>query len=284
MPKAVNPLSSTSRHTRAGGKRKTPYPPVTIPKMSSSIESPVGRASSKKWKSDEDSTLISARKMGMNWDPIAAKYFPGQTGNSCRKRHERIMDQKAKTEDWEGETLERLATAYMQVRQQMWSLVADRMGETKWEIAEAKVRSCHRSLDRQQYVLPAYTMQCMEKGLKNLQAAHRRFLRREREAEDSPDILPSDPGAEGARSGHFRKEPIAPDSAVGQDEEEGLHDSGIGRSDPADASLLEAVEKIGSASHLVCGEPSHNNGHNGHRLSIASMLSPLSTFPPASGG
>ena len=96
MPKAPNRPSAAHRQTRPGVKRRNPYPPVSIPTSSSSAEKAVSRSPSKKWTPEEDEVLVEARKRGMNWDPIAAKYFPKQSGNSCRKRHERLMFQRAK--------------------------------------------------------------------------------------------------------------------------------------------------------------------------------------------
>ena len=113
----------------------------------------------------------------------------------------------------------------------------------------------------------------MEKGLKNLQGAHRRFLRRERDGDDSAENLDT-----------TGKEPLPPDSAVCH-EEDGLDDSGLGRSDPsADSSLVDAVDRLTTATPFTTAESyqaGQRQGNHGHRLSIASMLSPLS--PPANG-
>jgi hypothetical protein len=46
--------------------------------------------------------------------------------------------ERRNAEDWDGVKLETLATHYMAVRREMWSLLADRVGE-KWHIIEAKV-------------------------------------------------------------------------------------------------------------------------------------------------
>jgi hypothetical protein len=89
------------------------------------------------WSPEDDNTLMEARSSGLNWQPIAAKHFPNKTANACRKRHERLMERR-NAEDWDGEKLETLATEYMAVRREMWSVLADRVGE-KWQIIEAKV-------------------------------------------------------------------------------------------------------------------------------------------------
>jgi len=41
-------------------------------------------------------------------------------------------------EDWDGVKLETLAQMYVEVRKEMWSVLADRLGE-KWQTIEAKV-------------------------------------------------------------------------------------------------------------------------------------------------
>ncbi|KAF2399408.1 hypothetical protein EJ06DRAFT_467842, partial [Trichodelitschia bisporula] len=109
------------------------------------------------WTPDDDEILMAARAKGLNWQPIAAAHFPSKTANACRKRHERLMERR-NAEDWDGVKLDTLAREYMAVRREMWSVLADRVGE-KWQTIEAK---------------------CMEKGLKNIQAAHRSAQRKER--------------------------------------------------------------------------------------------------------
>lgn len=111
-------------------------PPVILP-------SDVGTTtrSSANWTSDDDETLMNARAAGMNWQPIAAKYFVGKTANACRKRHERLMDRR-NAQDWDGLKLETLAQAYMEIRREIWQPLANRVGE-KWGLVEAKVRETH---------------------------------------------------------------------------------------------------------------------------------------------
>jgi len=91
------------------------------------------------WSAKDDETLMNARASGLNWQPIASKHFPSKTANACRKRHERLME-KRNAEDWEGVKLETLASEYMNVRREMWSILASRVGE-KWTTVEAKVYS-----------------------------------------------------------------------------------------------------------------------------------------------
>lgn len=46
--------------------------------------------------------------------------------------------EKKNAEDWEGVKLETLASEYMSVRREMWSILASRVDE-KWTMVEAKV-------------------------------------------------------------------------------------------------------------------------------------------------
>lgn len=89
------------------------------------------------WSPHADQILMTARAKGMNWGPMRQAYFPLKTPNACRKRHERLMEQR-NTEDWDGVKLETLAQMYVEVRKEMWSVLADRLGE-KWQTIEAKV-------------------------------------------------------------------------------------------------------------------------------------------------
>lgn len=46
--------------------------------------------------------------------------------------------EKNREEKWEGGKIEMLARAYLEIRQEMWKMLADRVGE-KWQTVEAKV-------------------------------------------------------------------------------------------------------------------------------------------------
>jgi hypothetical protein len=47
--------------------------------------------------------------------------------------------EKQNAEQWDGVKLDVLAQAYMEVRRDMWSLLAARVGE-RWQLVEQKVR------------------------------------------------------------------------------------------------------------------------------------------------
>ncbi|KAF2643413.1 hypothetical protein P280DRAFT_252236 [Massarina eburnea CBS 473.64] len=102
------------------------------------------------WSAGDDKILIQARTQGLNWNQISPKHFPSKSANACRKRHERLMERQ-NAEQWDGVKLDVLAQAYMDARREMWSILANRVGE-KWTVVEQK---------------------CMEKGLKNLNQAFR---------------------------------------------------------------------------------------------------------------
>lgn len=96
-----------------------------------------GGTRSPSWSAKDDETLISARQQGLNWNQIAPKHFPAKSPNACRKRHERLMERQS-AEQWDGVKLDVLAQAYMDVRREMWSVLAARVGE-KWTVVEQKV-------------------------------------------------------------------------------------------------------------------------------------------------
>lgn len=89
------------------------------------------------WSKDHDQLLLNARKRGMNWVAIQQAHFPDKTPNACRKRHERLVERRT-IDDWDGQKLECVAKEYMNIRKQMWSMLADRVGE-KWQLIESKV-------------------------------------------------------------------------------------------------------------------------------------------------
>ncbi|KAF2155971.1 hypothetical protein K461DRAFT_290940 [Myriangium duriaei CBS 260.36] len=116
------------------------------------------------WSTADDEKLASARAAGMNWQPIAAQYFPNKTANACRKRHERLMERRYQ-EDWGQEKLEELAVAYFECRQEMWAMLGEKLG-ARWTMVENKV---------------------MEKGVKNLQNIARASYRKRMRLLDSDD-------------------------------------------------------------------------------------------------
>lgn len=91
------------------------------------------------WSTADDEILLQARASGLNWQPIANRHFPNKTANACRKRHERLIERR-QIEDWDNHKLEFLAQEYMACRQEMWEVLAARLGE-KWTVVEAKVSS-----------------------------------------------------------------------------------------------------------------------------------------------
>lgn len=127
----------------------TPYQPRTPP--------PEDRQGSAAWSPESDERLLQARQQGLNWQPIANQ-FPGKTANACRKRYERLIEKRNAADSWDGTKVGNLAKAYNEVREQMWSMLADRVGE-RWSVVESK---------------------CFEKGLKALMTQARNEIRQER--------------------------------------------------------------------------------------------------------
>ncbi|OCL04170.1 hypothetical protein AOQ84DRAFT_124527 [Glonium stellatum] len=166
-------MISMPKEVKSANSNRPTSMTTTAAVASASASSSANTRSASTWSAKDDETLMSARASGLNWQPIASKHFPTKTANACRKRHERLME-KRNSEDWEGVKLETLAREYMNVRREMWSMLASRVGE-KWALVEAK---------------------CMEKGLKNLQQAHRSAQRKERD-EGHPDAAQSVEQAQG---------------------------------------------------------------------------------------
>ncbi len=144
MPKASKPSTITSR-------RAIPYPPAATPVIAPALTpimetdraiSPpragADRPGPHTWVSEDDEKLMDARKQGLNWQPIAARYFPDKTPNACRKRHERLMEKRNAADNWNGVKIEAMAKAYMELREQMWTILAEQVGE-RWQTVETKV-------------------------------------------------------------------------------------------------------------------------------------------------
>jgi len=103
-----------------------------------SISTGASEGSGSSWSAKDDETLVQARAQGLNWNQISPRHFPQKTANACRKRHERLMERQ-NAEQWDGVKLDVLAMAYMEVRREMWSILAARVGE-KWTLIEQKVQ------------------------------------------------------------------------------------------------------------------------------------------------
>lgn len=105
------------------------------------------RHTSAVWTNRDDEQLKRARQQGLNWTAIADTYFPNKTPNACRKRHERLIEKINANGIWNAIKFEEVAKAYLEVREDMWRMVAERVNE-KWTVVESKVRS-FRSLTRE---------------------------------------------------------------------------------------------------------------------------------------
>ncbi|MCJ1373280.1 hypothetical protein MMC20_004508 [Loxospora ochrophaea] len=181
------------------------HPPIPHPqplRPSTGNQSPTlsTRPTSSAWSPEDDQQLLEARAQGMNWQPIAAKYFPAKSSNACRKRHERLVERQ-NSDNWDRARFEDLAKAYMECREEMWKILANRLGGEKWTVVEAKE-------------------QCMERGLKNLSTASNRrkkaFPGGPDDKRDDPDTSFDDSGfQEGDQSNEFGGDHGHPHSGSG---------------------------------------------------------------------
>ena len=117
--------------SRLSDFRASQYPPRATPEQLKTPEMT--------WSSGNDEILTRARQQGLNWSSIASTYFPDKTANACRKRHERLTEKRNSTDNWDGVKIDDLSKAYLDLREPMWRILADRVGE-KWQNVEAKVR------------------------------------------------------------------------------------------------------------------------------------------------
>ena len=100
---------------------------------------------SQTWSPEDDELLMRARQQGLDWQYIALKHFPDKTSNACRKRYERLMEKQNRADYWDRVKFETLAKAYVDVREEMWKILADRVDEKWYTVVEAVVR--HRTCD-----------------------------------------------------------------------------------------------------------------------------------------
>ncbi|KAK3902249.1 hypothetical protein C8A05DRAFT_44284 [Staphylotrichum tortipilum] len=109
------------------------------------------------WTANDDKTLIQARTRGQNWADLQRTHFPTKTANACRKRYERLVERRG-IHDYSGRRLETVANEYMNMRKEIWSGLADRVG-MKWEAVESL---------------------CMGAGLRTIQSNARSYTNRAR--------------------------------------------------------------------------------------------------------
>ncbi|KAK3368419.1 hypothetical protein B0H63DRAFT_76107 [Podospora didyma] len=107
------------------------------------------------WTAADDKNLLTARQRGQHWLDLQRTFFPSKTANACRKRYERLMERRG-AYDVDSHRIERMSKEYMNMRKEIWSGLAARVGE-KWHVVEA---------------------QCMSVGLKNIQSNARSYTNR----------------------------------------------------------------------------------------------------------
>jgi len=124
---------------RTGRKRSASNSPSTGPTV------PRG---TKVWTQDEDELLWKNRASGRSWETISeelssystADTRPTKSANACRKRHERIKEQKLKAEL--GPNMERwseMVQVYLNFREEWWSRVGAVCGHKNYQDIEKAV-------------------------------------------------------------------------------------------------------------------------------------------------
>ncbi|KAK4160709.1 hypothetical protein QBC43DRAFT_337990 [Cladorrhinum sp. PSN259] len=152
---------------------------------------------SSSWSANDDKTLMMARSRGQGWADIRKKHFPKRTPNACRKRWERLMENRATVEK-DGHRTQRISEEYLAMRKAIWTPLAERMGES-WQWVEA---------------------QCLSVGLKSIQSSarshthrHKRESRRAQQAYEA-HLAGQGPG-DGPLGGHgFGFTPASPEMTL----------------------------------------------------------------------
>lgn len=137
MPKESRTTMASYRHASNAPYTNTNTNANTA--YTNASTSAAGQRNAAIWSTADDEILLQARASGLNWQPIATRHFPNKTANACRKRHERLVERRH-VEDWDTHKLELLAEEYMACRQEMWEILASRLGE-RWGVIEAKASS-----------------------------------------------------------------------------------------------------------------------------------------------
>ncbi|KAL2152890.1 hypothetical protein VTH82DRAFT_4045 [Thermothelomyces myriococcoides] len=160
---ATTTTTTTTRHDH--GTSETPGEPgpgavrgEAAPAAATSlVEYPYSIYNHGTWTAEDDKTLLQARSRGQNWAELQRTHFPNKTANACRKRYERLIERRG-LHDYSGRRLEMVANEYMNMRRELWSGLADRVG-MRWEVVEAL---------------------CMGAGLRTIQSNARSYTNRAR--------------------------------------------------------------------------------------------------------
>ncbi|KAK4115996.1 hypothetical protein N656DRAFT_774178 [Canariomyces notabilis] len=162
----VPPLTTSALDTQMGGITledksvqggATAFPDQTGEELAALAEYPYSVYNHGTWTAADDRTLIMARSRGQNWADLQRAYFPTKTANACRKRYERLVERRG-IHDYSARKLEMVANEYMNMRKEIWSGLAERVG-MKWEVVESL---------------------CMSAGLRTIQSNARSYTNRSR--------------------------------------------------------------------------------------------------------
>lgn len=138
-PHAFNPWQGSSAQSRPSHIATYPGPLSGADRSSAAFPtSPMTPTStSGPWSPRDDEILLAARAQSQGWNQIQKDHFPTKSANACRKRYERLVA-KRRGSDWNDERIDRLASQYMQMREQTWRPLAEAVGES-WEDVEKLV-------------------------------------------------------------------------------------------------------------------------------------------------
>jgi hypothetical protein len=138
-PPSTNTATADTQIVRVDQTGAVPPPDLVGDESATLAEYPYSIYNHGTWTADDDKTLIQARTRGQNWADLQRTHFPSKTANACRKRYERLVERRG-IHDYSGRRLEVVSNEYMNMRKEIWSGLADRMG-MKWEAVEALVRA-----------------------------------------------------------------------------------------------------------------------------------------------
>ncbi|WEW58830.1 hypothetical protein PRK78_004298 [Emydomyces testavorans] len=137
-PPTLSPWQGPSSQSRSSPSHIAAYPSRLSGAERSTTAIPSSpmtpTSTSGPWTRRDDDILLTARAQAQGWNQIQKDHFPSKSANACRKRYERLIA-KRRGSDWNDERIDRLASQYMQMREQTWRPLADAVGEN-WEDVE----------------------------------------------------------------------------------------------------------------------------------------------------
>ncbi|KAK4143145.1 uncharacterized protein C8A04DRAFT_12609 [Dichotomopilus funicola] len=153
----ASPTAGREHREGATSEKQIQHPDLVGDESAALAEYPYSIYNHGTWTADDDKRLIQARSQGQNWADLKEAHFPTKSANACRKRYERLVERRG-IHDYTGRRLESVSNEYMNMRREIWSGLADRVG-MKWDTVEAL---------------------CMNAGLRTIQSNARSYTNRAR--------------------------------------------------------------------------------------------------------